>query len=178
MNTVDAENIALRLIDTLLNNVPGKQHNNWKFAWNNRKTAFGVCNHTRKTIYLSRYLTATEQREAIEQTILHEIAHAIAGSAAGHGPAFKAACSRIGCRADGFSRKATAEVDDSKVKWVMVLGTEIRRRYYRRPAQQTFRSVSAYYVKGQKAATQGKMKLMPYSEYVTMMNNNRNLRAA
>lgn len=178
MNTVDAENIALRLIDTLLNNVPGKQHNNWKFAWNNRKTAFGVCDHTIKTIYLSRYLTATEQREAIEQTILHEIAHAIAGSAAGHGPAFKAACSRIGCLADGSYRKATAEIDYSGVKWVMVLGTEIHNRYYRRPAQKTFQSISLYYVRGQRVATQGKMKLMPYSEYVTMMNNNRTLRAA
>ena len=46
-------------------------------------------------ITLSKHLAKLPE-EKIRDTILHEIAHAIAGHAAGHGPKWKAACRQIG----------------------------------------------------------------------------------
>lgn len=48
----------------------------YKFKWNNRKRAFGVCSYRTKTIQLSKSLTLLNDEEHIKNTILHEIAHA------------------------------------------------------------------------------------------------------
>ena len=79
MNLNHAETIAKELISEHLDS-------SWSFQWNNRKRAFGLCHYGRNTIELSRFLTEHETEEATRQTILHEIAHAIAGLHAGHGP--------------------------------------------------------------------------------------------
>lgn len=64
----------------------------WRFRWNNRHTAVGVCKHDRPGgghIEISRPLTAQISVEQARDTILHEIAHAIAGRQAGHGPLWR-----------------------------------------------------------------------------------------
>lgn len=43
-------------------------------------------------------LLARGEPAAVRDTILHEIAHALAGHAAGHGPVWKGVCRRIGAR--------------------------------------------------------------------------------
>lgn len=61
----------------------------WTFAFDNAKRRAGACDYTRKRITLSRYLSARYDDETNRQTILHEIAHALAGSDAGHGAHWK-----------------------------------------------------------------------------------------
>jgi predicted SprT family Zn-dependent metalloprotease len=49
----------------------------WKFAWNSRRTSFGLCSPRRKTIFLSTFLLSTVPLDEHKDTVLHEIAHAL-----------------------------------------------------------------------------------------------------
>ena len=56
----------------------------WKIKLCNNKVAFGTCYTGKKLITLSRYLVKLNSVEEVHNTILHEIAHAIAGRGHGH----------------------------------------------------------------------------------------------
>lgn len=59
----------------------------WTLKWNKRRKSWGLCCYRTKTIQLSeRFLCHGEQ---LYDTVLHEIAHALAGPRAGHGPIWK-----------------------------------------------------------------------------------------
>lgn len=51
----------------------------WKFAFNDRKTALGLCSYRRRTVYLSTFFIENGSREMKmwKNTMIHEIAHAI-----------------------------------------------------------------------------------------------------
>lgn len=49
----------------------------WRASVNNRKSCFGVCNYTQKTIGLSSILIPNCNDKNVKETILHEIAHAL-----------------------------------------------------------------------------------------------------
>ncbi|MET0297384.1 MAG: SprT-like domain-containing protein [Microbacterium sp.] len=61
----------------------------WSFAFDNAKRRAGLCDYTRKRISVSRYLAARYDDDENHQTLLHEVAHALAGPAAGHGVVWK-----------------------------------------------------------------------------------------
>jgi len=69
---------------------------NWTFAWNNRKTSYGVCSYRRKTIFLSKILTSQIDVDAVTNTILHEIAHALVGSVHKHDSVWQRKAIEIG----------------------------------------------------------------------------------
>lgn len=64
----------------------------WSFEFDSAKRRFGLCSYRRQTISLSAHLVRLNDRSHVENTIRHEVAHAIAGSKAGHGPIWKQAC--------------------------------------------------------------------------------------
>jgi hypothetical protein len=68
----------------------------WTFAFDNAKRRAGQCDYTRRRLSMSRYLTARYDDETNRQTILHEIAHALAGPAAGHGPVWRRQARTLG----------------------------------------------------------------------------------
>jgi len=68
----------------------------WSFAFDNAKTRAGLCNYTDKRISVSRYLANRYEDDDIHQVLLHEVAHAIAGSWAGHGPKWKVIAKDLG----------------------------------------------------------------------------------
>jgi len=70
----------------------------WHFGWNRRKRALGLCRYREKRIELSHHFVTHNDEPQIRETLLHEIAHALAGQKAGHGPIWKATCRRIGCQ--------------------------------------------------------------------------------
>jgi predicted SprT family Zn-dependent metalloprotease len=70
----------------------------WSFRLNRSKVNLGLCRYGPKVIELSRYFVERNSLLAVRDTLLHEIAHAIAGRAAGHGPLWKAVCLRIGAK--------------------------------------------------------------------------------
>ncbi|MCU1415183.1 MAG: hypothetical protein JWN80_2523 [Microbacteriaceae bacterium] len=68
----------------------------WSFGFDTAKTRAGLCNYTKKRITVSRYLASRYEDDEIHQVLLHEVAHAIAGTRAGHGPRWKKIASDLG----------------------------------------------------------------------------------
>jgi predicted SprT family Zn-dependent metalloprotease len=71
----------------------------WSFEFDRSKVRFGRCHYGRKEISLSRHLVELNDEAEVRETILHEIAHALAPRKAGHGPAWRAVAKSIGCNA-------------------------------------------------------------------------------
>jgi len=61
----------------------------WSFGFDNAKRRAGLCDYTSKRISVSRYLSARYDDDTNHQTLLHEVAHAMAGPSAGHGARWK-----------------------------------------------------------------------------------------
>lgn len=68
----------------------------WTFALSNSKRRLGVCKYRPKRIEIGAYYAAHNPEVAVLDTLLHEIAHALAGPGAGHGPAWRAVAERLG----------------------------------------------------------------------------------
>ena len=69
----------------------------WTFAFDHARRRFGACAWSRKRISLSRVLTLLNSEEEVQDTILHEIAHAHCPRD-GHGAKWKEMCVRIGAK--------------------------------------------------------------------------------
>lgn len=68
----------------------------WSFGFDNAKRRAGQCDYTKKRITVSRYLAARFEDDEIHQVLLHEVAHALAGHKAAHGPAWKRIARELG----------------------------------------------------------------------------------
>lgn len=68
----------------------------WSFDFDNAKRRAGLCDFQRKRITVSRYLAARFDDDEIHQTLLHEVAHALAGHTAGHGAAWRSIAQDLG----------------------------------------------------------------------------------
>jgi predicted SprT family Zn-dependent metalloprotease len=70
----------------------------WSFGFDNARRRFGLCSYRQKLITLSAPLTECNGVDEVRDTILHEIAHALAGPQAGHGYAWRAMARILGAR--------------------------------------------------------------------------------
>jgi predicted SprT family Zn-dependent metalloprotease len=86
----------------------------WSFRFDNAKTRAGLCNFTAKRISVSKYLAARYSTDEVEQTLLHEIAHALAGPQAGHGDVWLVLARSIGYRG---SRTHHGEIAQEVARW-------------------------------------------------------------
>lgn len=68
----------------------------WTLGFIAARRKLGECRSLHRRIALSRHHAVIASRELVTDTILHEIAHALAGPEAGHGPAWKVIARRIG----------------------------------------------------------------------------------
>lgn len=68
----------------------------WSFRFDHARMRAGSCNYTRRQISLSRYVAPLMSAEEIQQTLLHEIAHALAGARSAHGPKWQRIAAEIG----------------------------------------------------------------------------------
>jgi len=89
MNTHAAHILALQLLE---------QHQlfDWSFSFDRATVRFGCCHYQEKKITLSRILTKLNEKKLVQDTILHEIAHALAGKDAGHKKEWKKIAQDIG----------------------------------------------------------------------------------
>ncbi|MBX2819591.1 MAG: SprT-like domain-containing protein [Rhodothermaceae bacterium] len=97
-------------------NTHGLAQNGWSFRWDRAKRRFGCCDYTNKLISVSKHLALLNSYEQSQDTILHEIAHALAGRAAGHGPDWVAACQKVGARPERCY--STIEVQTPTAKYI------------------------------------------------------------
>jgi hypothetical protein len=74
----------------------------WGFRFNNRVSSSGlrVYPHRgrRGRIELSQPFCERNTAEEVRDTVLHEIAHALAGPGTGHGPVWKVWCLKVGAK--------------------------------------------------------------------------------
>lgn len=125
MQASDAASLARELMNT-------HGYGHWTFQFDRAKKRAGCCKYRRQVISLSVYYVANNSIEEITDTILHEIAHAIAGKDAGHGPCWKHVCRRIGANPERCYD--SAKVVMPKGRWLArcsKCGHEFR--YHRRP---------------------------------------------
>ena len=104
----------------------------WSFGFDNAKTRAGLCNYTRKRITVSRYLAEKFEDDAIHQTLLHEVAHAMAGPRAGHGPKWKAVANELGYEG---GRLHDGPIADEFAPWVGTCPAGHIIHRYRRPTR-------------------------------------------
>jgi predicted SprT family Zn-dependent metalloprotease len=69
---------------------------NYSFGFDRAIRRAGLCNYSQKRITISRHLVEAGDMHVVEQVLLHEIAHALCGQAAGHGKAWKAQATELG----------------------------------------------------------------------------------
>lgn len=101
----------------------------WDFKFDNAKSRLGLCSHRRRTISISRNFVLLNDEPLINDTILHEIAHAIVGSDHGHDRVWKTMAKKIGSR--GTRCKDAGEVNSVKGKYAVICEKcgEIGRRH-------------------------------------------------
>ena len=68
----------------------------WTFGLARTKRRLGVCKYRPKRIEIAEYYARNSSLESVIDTLLHEMAHALAGPAAQHGPAWKSVAIRLG----------------------------------------------------------------------------------
>jgi predicted SprT family Zn-dependent metalloprotease len=87
--------------------------NDWKLKFDESKSHIGLCRYSEKTIYLSYPYVEINEEKIIRNTILHEIAHALAGSRNGHNRIWRTIAKSIGCTGE----RCTSGADKPRGKW-------------------------------------------------------------
>ena len=103
----------------------------WRFGFDNARRRAGACDYRGRRITLSKHLVASGSLEDARQVLLHEIAHALAGSRAAHGPRWRAVAQRIGYEGGRLHTKAIA---DELAPWVGTCPAGHEHVRFRRPS--------------------------------------------
>lgn len=113
MNVNDGMVMGRRIMDEF-----GLQ--DWRLNLDRSVGRLGYCRYSRKTISLSLPLMQANDASVIENTIRHEVAHALAGPGAGHGPEWKRQCMVTGARPERCTDAANAL---APAPWALVCDT-------------------------------------------------------
>ena len=121
---------AVRLAEALL--VQHRLAGNWTFAFDRAVRRAGSCDHARRRITLSRHLVERADEPEVRQVLLHEVAHALAGHLAAHGPRWRATAARIGYTG---SRLHDQPIAEHRASWIGTCPAGHEHRRFRRPKQ-------------------------------------------
>lgn len=87
---------------------------NYSFGFDRAIRRAGLCDYKNRRITISKHLVASGDMDLIHQVLLHEIAHALAGQAAGHGKIWKQKATELGYR---HERIDGSELAKDSAKW-------------------------------------------------------------
>lgn len=121
----DAENLALTLME---------DHgigSTWSFAFDNAKTRCGAAKFRIRTITLSRHFVQRNSEADVRDTILHEIAHVLAGAKAGHGRTWQMWAIRVGARPERCAMNV--DMPEGGIEGVCTSGCTVRHTRHRMP---------------------------------------------
>jgi len=93
-----------------------KHHNlnDWYFKFDTTKRRFWCCNYKKKFISISHHLAKINDEKIVKDTILHEIAHALAWHSSGHWKEWRKIAIEIWCN---WKRCYWNEVIQAKMKY-------------------------------------------------------------
>lgn len=114
----------------------------WKLAFNKRKRANGLCDYSKRTIFLSSILSPLRTYKQVFNTLLHEVAHAICPGD-NHGKKWKSTFIKMGgtgerCSSDNDSTNAVvAKSLQNSYRYAVVntLDNKIVQRFLRKPSR-------------------------------------------
>ena len=161
-------NEALSLLSSQLEE-HGLAQLGWTGGLDSAVRRFGVCSSGDKRITLSRHLASINSDEETLDTILHEIAHALAwvehGENCGHDERWKAIAGRIGARPE-----RTVDVEEvSSVAGAFYLihseTREIFRTFHKQPREF---DRSGTWIRGRRAETEGKLVVVTAREFARL----------
>jgi predicted SprT family Zn-dependent metalloprotease len=104
----------------------------WRLSFDNAKTRAGACHSDRREVTLSRPLMSLYSPEQVTETVLHEIAHALAGSRHGHDQRWRTIARRIGCSG---GRCLPPDAPHVEGPWVGICEAGHRTTAHRRPVR-------------------------------------------
>jgi len=131
----------------------------WTAQLDHAKRRFGFCDTHNKVISLSRPLSEANPEDEVYDTILHEIAHALAfiehNEDCAHDERWKAICRQIGARPE--TCYSSDEVILQDAPWVLthIETGEIFHSYVRKPNK----DFSTVWIRGRKDETLGKLEI-------------------
>lgn len=128
MNLNDAKNMAINFM-----NQYGLLNNGWSFQFDRGMQRLGCCNYKKKCISLSAPIAEINEEEIVKNTILHEIAHALAFPFCGHGYHWKNMCMKIGAKA-----KRTSDCKNPVGKYIAVCPTCGKETYFYRKVKRNY----------------------------------------
>lgn len=91
----------------------GLDKDGWSFAWMNRMRTLGLCKYGSKQLLLSLPYVDRHDRDHVEQTCLHEVAHALTPGAK-HGPEWQMIARQLGVE----NPQPCTEADMPEGRWV------------------------------------------------------------
>lgn len=123
MDLRDAFDLAERLL---------REHDlpHWGVAFDGAKSRAGICRFGPRTIGLSAPLTAVHDEAEVRDTILHEIAHALAGPRHAHDERWRTIARQIGCSGERCVSSDAARVETA---WLGVCPVGHTTGRHRRP---------------------------------------------
>lgn len=92
----DAQQSKLRSVEVLADSLLARHLPGWQFAFNRQRRTLGLCRYRERRIELSRHHAAAGNMAQARATLLHEIAHALAGPGTGHGPKWRRIMHELG----------------------------------------------------------------------------------
>ena len=105
----------------------------WTFKWDRAVMRLGQCVYRTKTISLSLPLTEASDEAVVRNTILHEIAHALAGPTAKHGPDWKRIAVRLGANPKSATSEGGSVMELAPWVGTCPAGHVSPRRFFRKP---------------------------------------------
>ena len=123
---VSVEYLAERLITEHLGHLPAA----WQFRFDHARRRAGACHHDRALITLSRHITELATLDDAEQTVLHEIAHALCGKRENHSARWLETARSIGYIG---STRHTGPTPDHLARWIGTCPTGHTFLRHRRP---------------------------------------------
>lgn len=138
----------------------------WDFDFMNARSSIGRCDYRNKLIMYSTHWAEVNTDESVWDTALHEMAHAL-HPFDGHGPKWKRTFIALG--GNGKRCAPKEKLGEIEAKWILIRTDTMERvgHYHRKPK----RDFSESWIKGKRAETEGKLRLVPYKTYITMKHN-------
>lgn len=140
----------------------------WSFKINGRlKRTLGCCHYSKQEIQLRRKHVEEDTYDCILDTLMHEIAHALVGYGAGHGPVWQRKAIELGAQPTSSKarvpEKKIVEKKDGAV-YAMFLKTSNGEVYQSTIPEKMYneiqtgkRNIANMHIAGRKAATRGRL---------------------
>ena len=107
----------LTSIEQLAQSLLARHLPGWQFCFNRQRRTLGLCRYREQRIELSRHHAEMGNMAQARETLIHDIAHGLAGPRTGHGPKWQRIMRELGATP---SVTARTDYDLDDYKWALV----------------------------------------------------------